>query len=212
MKQNTPVWSKYEKLTTCYGFIYILYWHYISLTGQRWKDMRSTLSPAFTSSKMRNMFVLITECGQQLCDFLEECIKDKNMKVKGCKIERGKYRPTITFFHTAAVIQVWHAHTHMYTQNTHNILPLSPSTSSSHVILMALKRVVLHPAIWTTPLYSSYFSRLGCISFSAVPLNSSHWSMFSCIPLSTDRFHCSTILQDRLNPLYHSYTCDQPYS
>jgi len=59
-----------------------------NLKGQRWKDMRSTLSPAFTSSKMRNMFVLITECGKHLGDFLEECIKDKNMKVEGCKIER----------------------------------------------------------------------------------------------------------------------------
>jgi cytochrome P450 family 9 len=37
---------------------------------------------------MRNMFVLISECGKHLGDFLEECIKDKNMKVEGCKIER----------------------------------------------------------------------------------------------------------------------------
>ena len=59
--------------------------------------MRSTLSPAFTSSKMRNMFVLITECGKQLGDFLEKCIEDKKMKVEGCKIERGKYYPAITF-------------------------------------------------------------------------------------------------------------------
>jgi len=68
--------------------------------------MRSTLSPAFTSSKMRNMFVLITESGKHLGDFLEECIKDKNMKVEGCKIERGKYHPTKTIIQTAAVIQV----------------------------------------------------------------------------------------------------------
>jgi len=46
---------------------------------------------------MRNMFVLITECGKHLGDFLEECIEDKNMKVEGCKIERGKYYPAITF-------------------------------------------------------------------------------------------------------------------
>jgi hypothetical protein len=52
------------------------------------------------------MFVLITECGKHLGDFLEECIKDKNMKVEGCKIERGKYCPTKTFIQTAAVIQV----------------------------------------------------------------------------------------------------------
>jgi len=88
--------------------------------------MRSTLSPAFTSSKMRNMFVLISECGKHLGDFLEECIKDKNMKVEGLKIERGKYCPTITIFQTAAVIKVWHTHTHMYTQNTHTILYHSP--------------------------------------------------------------------------------------
>ena len=71
---------------------------------------------------MRNMFVLITECGKQLGDFLEECIKDKNMKAEGCKIERGKYCPIITVFQTAVVIKFWLAHTHMYTQNTHTIL------------------------------------------------------------------------------------------
>jgi cytochrome P450 len=35
--------------------------------------MRSTLSPAFTSSKMKTMFVLVTQCCQQLVDFLEQC-------------------------------------------------------------------------------------------------------------------------------------------
>lgn len=32
------------------------------LTGQKWRDMRATLSPAFTGSKMRLMFDLVTEC------------------------------------------------------------------------------------------------------------------------------------------------------
>jgi cytochrome P450 len=68
----------------------VTYWHCYSLTGQRWKDMRSTLSPAFTSSKMKNMFVLMTECGRQLSEFLEKCIADKNLTVEGCKVERGK--------------------------------------------------------------------------------------------------------------------------
>jgi hypothetical protein len=39
---------------------------------------------------MKNMFVLITECGKQLGDFLEKCVKERNMPVEGCKIERGK--------------------------------------------------------------------------------------------------------------------------
>lgn len=33
-----------------------------SLSGQKWKDMRSMLSPAFTGSKMRQMFHLIGNC------------------------------------------------------------------------------------------------------------------------------------------------------
>lgn len=37
---------------------------------QKWKDMRSTISPAFTGSKMRNMFPLIDFCAKQSCDFL----------------------------------------------------------------------------------------------------------------------------------------------
>ncbi|XP_037036008.1 cytochrome P450 9e2-like [Bradysia coprophila] len=40
----------------------------ISLRGQRWKSMRSTLSPAFTGKKMRLMFELIDECSGQVVD------------------------------------------------------------------------------------------------------------------------------------------------
>uniref|UniRef100_A0A1B0DEZ0 Uncharacterized protein n=1 Tax=Phlebotomus papatasi TaxID=29031 RepID=A0A1B0DEZ0_PHLPP len=46
------------------------------LKGQRWKDMRSTLGPAFTSSKMRTMFQLISECSSATVDFLEKEVKD----------------------------------------------------------------------------------------------------------------------------------------
>ncbi|KAJ6640760.1 putative cytochrome P450 9f2 [Pseudolycoriella hygida] len=34
----------------------------ISLKGSKWRDMRATLSPAFTGSKMRQMFELVVEC------------------------------------------------------------------------------------------------------------------------------------------------------
>ncbi|KAJ6633420.1 putative cytochrome P450 9f2 [Pseudolycoriella hygida] len=37
-----------------------------SLTGQQWRDMRSTLSPAFTGSKMRQMFELVVESAENL--------------------------------------------------------------------------------------------------------------------------------------------------
>lgn len=45
------------------------------LQGERWKDMRSTLSPAFTGSKMRLMFDLVTECGRNSTKTLKEQIK-----------------------------------------------------------------------------------------------------------------------------------------
>lgn len=33
-----------------------------AMSGQKWRDMRTTMSPAFTGSKMRHMFELIREC------------------------------------------------------------------------------------------------------------------------------------------------------
>ncbi|KAJ4428808.1 hypothetical protein ANN_25801, partial [Periplaneta americana] len=48
--------------------------------GRRWRDMRSTLSPAFTSSKMKNMFVLMSECCQQLVNFLDQCYQKPHAK------------------------------------------------------------------------------------------------------------------------------------
>lgn len=35
------------------------------LKGQRWRDMRSTLTPAFTGSKTRQMFQLVIDCGEE---------------------------------------------------------------------------------------------------------------------------------------------------
>ncbi|KAI2474017.1 hypothetical protein C4B38_000100 [Diabrotica virgifera virgifera] len=47
-----------------------------ALTGQRWKDMRPVLSPSFTSSKMKIMFSLMSQCGDNLVKFFME--NDKN--------------------------------------------------------------------------------------------------------------------------------------
>lgn len=48
----------------------------LTLKGQRWRDMRSTLSPAFTGSKMRTMFQLVSECCFDTVNFLEKEIKE----------------------------------------------------------------------------------------------------------------------------------------
>ncbi|KAF2888287.1 hypothetical protein ILUMI_17886, partial [Ignelater luminosus] len=37
--------------------------------GERWQDMRSTLSPSFTSSKMRMMFELMKDCSKQFSNY-----------------------------------------------------------------------------------------------------------------------------------------------
>ncbi|KAK4874008.1 hypothetical protein RN001_013368 [Aquatica leii] len=43
-----------------------------NLKGQRWRDMRATLSPSFTSSKMKMMFTLISECAEQFTKYFEK--------------------------------------------------------------------------------------------------------------------------------------------
>uniref|UniRef100_A0A2A4JJD6 unspecific monooxygenase n=1 Tax=Heliothis virescens TaxID=7102 RepID=A0A2A4JJD6_HELVI len=47
-----------------------------SLRGQEWKDMRSTLSPAFTSSKMKSMVPFMMEVSEQMINFLKKEIKE----------------------------------------------------------------------------------------------------------------------------------------
>lgn len=42
-----------------------------SMRDSRWKDMRGTLSPAFTGSKMRQMFFLMNQVAKEAVDCLE---------------------------------------------------------------------------------------------------------------------------------------------
>ncbi|GBP58407.1 Cytochrome P450 9e2 [Eumeta japonica] len=41
------------------------------LKGQKWRDMRSTLSPAFTGSKLRGMVPLMQDCSENLVQYLK---------------------------------------------------------------------------------------------------------------------------------------------
>uniref|UniRef100_A0A0K8TT67 Putative cytochrome n=1 Tax=Tabanus bromius TaxID=304241 RepID=A0A0K8TT67_TABBR len=45
------------------------------MKGQRWRDMRSSLSPAFTGSKMRLMFDLVAACCKQIVENFKEDYK-----------------------------------------------------------------------------------------------------------------------------------------
>uniref|UniRef100_A0A1Q3FR14 Putative cytochrome p450 9f2 n=1 Tax=Culex tarsalis TaxID=7177 RepID=A0A1Q3FR14_CULTA len=42
-----------------------------ALRGQKWRDMRATLSPAFTGSKMRHMFELVADSAKSMADFFK---------------------------------------------------------------------------------------------------------------------------------------------
>ncbi|CAG9828110.1 unnamed protein product [Diabrotica balteata] len=44
----------------------------IALKDERWKEIRSVLSPSFTSSKMKTMFDLMTECSKNLVKHFSE--------------------------------------------------------------------------------------------------------------------------------------------
>ncbi|XP_025157102.1 cytochrome P450 9e2-like isoform X2 [Harpegnathos saltator] len=43
-----------------------------SLRGNRWKEMRSTLSPSFTASKMKVMFELVSKCSCEFTKYLSD--------------------------------------------------------------------------------------------------------------------------------------------
>lgn len=68
------------------------------IIGQKWREMRSTLSPAFTSSKMRVMFEFVTECAEQLSNYLMEEMKESENKGNIHLVEIGFRLLINTFF------------------------------------------------------------------------------------------------------------------
>ncbi|KAL1495017.1 hypothetical protein ABEB36_010507 [Hypothenemus hampei] len=48
-----------------------------SLKGEKWKRMRTTLTPAFTSSKMRQMFVLMNKAAENTTRFIVDRIEEQ---------------------------------------------------------------------------------------------------------------------------------------
>nr|CAD7200834.1 unnamed protein product [Timema douglasi] len=72
------------------------------LKGQRWRDMRATLSPSFTSSKMKNMFILVLQCGSQMAAFLEEIVRKSEKKVYALEMKDLSTRYTNDVIATTA--------------------------------------------------------------------------------------------------------------
>ncbi|XP_011172781.1 cytochrome P450 9e2 [Solenopsis invicta] len=49
----------------------------VALRGERWREVRSVLSPAFTSSKMKNMFKLMSDCAVDFGNYLAQLPPEK---------------------------------------------------------------------------------------------------------------------------------------
>ena len=59
------------------------------LPGDRWRALRNKLSPAFTSGKLKNMFPLMTDCGDHFLGSLDARVRDSHgeieiLDVMGC--------------------------------------------------------------------------------------------------------------------------------
>jgi cytochrome P450 len=42
----------------------------MAIKGQRWRHLRTNLTPVFTSGKIKKMFYLVDTCGKELADCL----------------------------------------------------------------------------------------------------------------------------------------------
>lgn len=51
------------------------------MKNQRWRDMRATLSPVFTGSKMRDMFELITDVSERVMEHLVNEAKSGDLEL-----------------------------------------------------------------------------------------------------------------------------------
>lgn len=53
-----------------------------TLNGQRWRNMRATLSPAFTGRKMRQMFTLMVDCSERMLQHYETLMSGKGNRME----------------------------------------------------------------------------------------------------------------------------------
>jgi cytochrome P450 family 6 len=54
------------------------------LKGQRWRHMRTNLTPTFTSGKMKKMFYLVENCAKELELYLDEHTADGKLNLACC--------------------------------------------------------------------------------------------------------------------------------
>jgi cytochrome P450 family 6 len=68
--------------------------HLFSLSGQKWKETRTKLSPAFTSGKLRGMFPTILDCGKVLERYLSDNVQS-GQNVFECRDLMARYTTNV---------------------------------------------------------------------------------------------------------------------
>ncbi|KAG5322929.1 C6A22 protein, partial [Pseudoatta argentina] len=77
--RGVPIFEKAEPLSQ----------HLFALEPKRWRPLRTNLSPVFTSSKLKEMFSLMSECADHLIQYIDK-ISSKNKPVE-CRELSAKY-------------------------------------------------------------------------------------------------------------------------
>jgi hypothetical protein len=68
------------------------YKNIFGLKGQKWRHMRTNLTPTFTSGKMKKMFYLVDKCAKELGHYLDEQTAEGEYSQTYCvKVNTAKY-------------------------------------------------------------------------------------------------------------------------
>jgi len=82
-----------RNLTVDEGKDPLSYKNIFSLKGQKWRHMRTNLTPTFTSGKMKKMFYLVDKCAKELEHYLDEQAAEGEYSQTYCvKVNTAKYR------------------------------------------------------------------------------------------------------------------------
>ncbi|XP_053995328.1 cytochrome P450 9e2-like [Hylaeus anthracinus] len=97
-----------------------------ALRGDRWREMRKTLSPSFTSSKMKIMFNLIVDCADNFTNHIAK--ESKGGKVYNLKKIFGRYATDViaTSSYGVAIDSMKHPNNEFYVfaENSINLSPV----------------------------------------------------------------------------------------
>lgn len=64
--------------------------HLFAIGGVKWRNLRTKLTPTFTSGKMKMMFQTLTNCGNVLEKYLDECTDKSNTEPVDIKSVLGE--------------------------------------------------------------------------------------------------------------------------